>query len=213
VRIHNIQSVAFLIVWALAASTQASILWDQSTDGSLSTNQSAPTPLTAVPGINSVIGIVGTTNGVGNKENWLALTIPTGYQLSSDVLESYVSTDMQGFTGFQDGSSFVGNPETTPGAYVGYTHFGTGATNGSLPATNLVGVDLLPLMANPAIAAGAQGFTPPLPAGTYTFFIQQLGATTNYQFDYGVTAVPEPASLSVMGIGGIALLGRRRVMR
>lgn len=197
-------------VAALACQSPATVLWDQSVDGSLSTNQSAPTPLTASLGINSVIGTVGQTSGVGNKQNWLALTIPAGLQLSSDVLESYVSTDQQGFTGFQDGSSFIGNPETTPSAYVGYTHFGTGATNGANPPTNLVGVDLLPLMANPAIAAGATGFTPPLPSGTYTFFIQQLGATTNYQFDYGVTAVPEPTSIGLLAIGAVGLLKRRR---
>jgi hypothetical protein len=197
---------------ALPYLSRGSVLWNQSVNGSLSTSQSAPTPLTASLGINSVIGTVGQTAGVGNKENWLALTIPAGLELSSDVLESYVSTDAQGFTGFQDGSSFVGNPETTPSAYVGYTHFGTGATNGANPPTNLIGVDLLPLMANPADAVGAQGFTPPLPAGTYTFFIQQLGATTNYQFDYGVSAVPEPTSIGLIGIGAAGLLKRRRAV-
>ena len=42
-------------------------------------------------------------------------------------------------------------------------------------------------MAIPPSAAGATGFTPPLGVGTYTFLIQQLGASTAYQFDFNVT--------------------------
>lgn len=129
-------------------------------------------------------------------------------QLSTDVLAAYTSNDAQGFTGFQAGSSFVGNAETTPSAYLGYAHYGTGATNGGVP-TNVVGDDLLALMANPTVAAGAQGFTDPLSAGTYTFLIQQLGAATSYQFDFGVTAVLEPAVMNTL-VAGLALLGRRR---
>ncbi|HEY1923350.1 MAG TPA: PEP-CTERM sorting domain-containing protein, partial [Tepidisphaeraceae bacterium] len=155
--------------------------------------------------VNSVIGTVGATD----KQDWIALTIPAGFQLSSDVLESYSSTDAQGFSGVQAGSSFVGSVNN-PASYLGYTHFGTGAANGSLPATNLVGVDLLPLMGdNVNISAGSTGFTPPLPSGTYTFLIQQLGATTSYQFDYGVTSVPEPTTIGLIAGGALLALRRR----
>jgi hypothetical protein len=68
-------------------------------------------------------------------------------------------------------------------------------------------------MANPADAPGASGFTPPLAAGTYTFLIQQLGASTTYEFDFNATATPEPASLCLIGLGGMGLLvaaARRR---
>jgi len=199
-----------LSVVALCASwSRATVIWNESTNGNLSNNQATPTPLTLLSGTDSIIGTVGT----GKTADWVALTVPAGLQLSSDVLESYVSTDAQGFTGFQAGSSFVGNPETTESAYVGYAHFGTGATNGSLPATNLVGTNLLPIMANPSLAAGSQGFTPPLAAGTYTFLIQQLGATTNFQFDFGVTSVPEPGSLCLIGLAGATMLRRRRAWR
>jgi len=42
-----------------------------------------------------------------------------------------------------------------------------------------VGVDLLPLMANPSFAPGATGFTPPLAAGTYILegSVQKSGDT------------------------------------
>jgi hypothetical protein len=107
----------------------------------------------------------------------------------SYVNSKYVSTDDQGFTGFQFGSSFSGD-EFTAGSYAGYAHFGFAANNpdGNPVAASTVGVDLLPLMANPNFAPGATGFTPPLAAGTYTFLIQQGGsATTGYRFDMTVT--------------------------
>ena len=52
-------------------------------------------------------------------------------------------------------------------------------------------------------------FTPPLGAGTYTFLIQQTGATTAYQFDFGVTSVPEPGSLCLVGLAATMALRRR----
>ena len=86
---------------------------------------------------------------------------------------------------------FVGSTNSA-GSYLGYAHFGTGATNGNLPPTDLTGVDILPIIGNNTLASGSQGFTPPLSAGDYTFFIQQLGASTAYQFDFNVIAAPLP---------------------
>src|SRR5262249_44575384 len=117
---------------------------------------------------------------------------PTGMVLNSLVLATYVSTDGQGFIGVQKGTSFVGNPETDPSAYLGYAHFGTAATNGSQGPTDLRGSDLLPIMGNTSLAPGSHGFTPPLSSGDYTFLIQQLGVTTTYQFDFDTGNAPSP---------------------
>jgi uncharacterized repeat protein (TIGR01451 family) len=170
---------------ALEDRAVPSVLYDESVSGDLSNSQSAPTALAPALGTNSVLGSVGTTSGT---QDWLSLHIPAGQQLDSLVLFSYTSTDAQGFTGVQRGTSFVGST-SSPGSYLGYAHFGTGATNNG-PATNLVGTDILPIMGNTTSALGAQGFTPPLAAGDYTFLIQQLGAETQYQFDYHVSLAP-----------------------
>jgi hypothetical protein len=186
------------------------VLWNESTNGDLSNNQAAPTPFTLAAGVSSIIGSV---TGGSDTQDWVTLTVPSGLRLSSLVLASYQSTDAQGFTGVQAGTAFVGSVNN-PASYLGYAHFGTGATNGSLPATNLVGADLLPIMGDTMIATGAQGFTPPLGEGSYTFLIQQLGANTAYRFDYTVTPVPEPSSvLVVAALAGAACLARSRASR
>lgn len=202
-------SAALVVATVISpCAAQGAILWNESTNGDLSDNQAAPTALALATGVNSVVGMV----GGANTQDWIALAVPAGKQLTKLVLAAYQSADAQGFTGVQAGSSFVGSP-FVPGSYLGYAHFGTGATNGALPPTNLVGADLLPLAGDTTLAAGAQGFTPPLGSGTYTFLIQQLGASTSYQFDYVVAAVPEPETLTMAGAGllGLAVVGLRRM--
>jgi len=193
----------------LATAPAKAILFDETVSGDLSNNPAAPTALTLTPGSNSVIG---TVNGFGNgdPQDWVSFTIPTGFVMTSYVNSKYDSTDPQGFTGFQSGSSFSGDPFAAL-SYAGYAHFGTGATNPNTPLST-VGVDLLPLMADPSFAPGTTGFTPPLAAGTYTFLIQQGNDfTTSYQFDMNVRSVPEPgSSLCLLGVGGLAILALQR---
>jgi hypothetical protein len=188
-----------------AAHTKAIILWNESVSGDLSNTQASPNMFTLSSGVNTVIGSVGT----GDTQDWLTLTVPAGFQLSSVVLASYQSTDVQGFTGFSTGPTFAGSVNSA-GSYLGYSHFGTAAANGSLPVANLIGVDILPIMANPLAAPGSVGFTDPLHSGSYAFLIQQLGATTSYEFDYTVTPTPEPGVLALTGLAGGMLLAYRR---
>ena len=197
----------------LAAAPAKAIIFDEAVSGDLSNDKAAPTALTLTPGLNSVIGTVAGFPPAGSDpQDWVSFTIPTGFVMTSYVNSKYGSEDDQGFTGFQVGSSFSGNEFLAP-SYAGYAHFGTGATNpDGTPPSSTVGVDLLPLMANPSFAPGATGFTPPLAAGTYTFLIQQGDpSTTSYQFDMTVRSVPEPgSSLCLLVLGGLAILALQR---
>ena len=204
-------TMALTALLAVVCQAKAAVLWDESVSGDLTNNQAAPNAFTLSTGTNAVIGSLRTSASTDNQD-WIALTVPAGLQLSALVLKAYTSTDAQGFTGVQSGTNFVGSVNS-PASYLGYAHFGTGAQNGSLPATNLVGVDILPIMGDTNLAAGSQGFVPPLLNGTYTFLIQQTGPSqTAYEFDYVVTAVPEPSALLLAGLGVIVVffVGRTR---
>jgi hypothetical protein len=198
-----------------AVDAGATVIWNQSSNGPLSELPGSPTSFNLSAGTNSVIATVGGGSGEsGINQNWVNMNIPAGLQLSNLVLAAYSSTDQQGFFGVASGTTFAGGESAvnTTSSYLGYTHFGTGASNNGQPPQNLVDVDVLPIMGNNAVdAPGSAGFTPPLPAGSYTFLIQQLGATTNYQFDFDVTSVPEPGTIGlVLGGSLIGLLRRRR---
>ena len=203
-------AICALLATALAKAT----IYDEGVSGDLSDNKGAPTPLTLTPGSNSIIGTVSGFPPEGmDPQDWVSITIPKGFVMISYVNSKYDSSDDQGFTGFQFGKSFSGD-EFTPGSYAGYAHFGTAANNpdGNPTSSSTVGVNLLPLMADPSFAPGATGFTPPLHAGTYTFLIQQGdNSPTNYQFDITVRSVPEAgSSLWLLGMGGLATLALRR---
>jgi hypothetical protein len=176
-----------------APAARADIVWYEVTNGDLSNDPTHPTPITLHEGTDTIIGAV---NGMTDYQDWMALTIPAGLQLSAMICADYDSQDHVAFTGVQAGPSFDGDP-SDPASYLGYTHFGT----------DTLGEDLFPLMDN---AQGAQGFTPPLPSGVYTFLAQQLGDDCLYQFDFEVTAVPAPAGLFVAGLGAVLIAGRRR---
>ena len=198
----------------VAAAPAKATIYDEAVSGDLSNDKAAPTALTLMPGLNSVSGTVAGFPQFGgtDPQDWVSFTIPTGFVMTSYVNSGYVSSDPQGFTGFQFGPSFMGD-EFTAGNYAGYAHFGPEATNPDMtPPVSTVGVDLLPLMADPTFAPGTIGFTPPLRAGTYTFLIQQGNpVNTAYQFDMNVRSVPEPgSSLCLFGMGGLAILAVRR---
>ena len=198
----------------LAAAPAKATIYNEAVLGDLSNDPAAPTALTLTPGLNSVIGTVAGFPPEGtDPQDWVSFTIPAGFVMTSYVNSKYDSTDDQGFTGFQFGPSFSGD-QFAAGSYAGYAHFGTEANNpdGNPVSSSTVGVNLLPLMADPSFAPGTTGFTPPLAAGTYTFLIQQGNpVTTGYQFDMTLRSVPEPGSSScLLGMGGLAILALRR---
>lgn len=198
----------------LTAAPAIATIYNEAVSGDLSDNKAAPTALTLTPGLNSVIGTVSGFPPDGtDPQDWVSFTIPTGYKMISYVNAKYNSSDDQGFTGFQFGSSFSGD-EFDAANYAGYAHYGTAAQNpdGNPTTSSTVGVNLLPLMADPSFAPGASGFTFPLGAGTYTFLIQQGDpSVTGYRFNMTVRPVPETgSSLCLLAMGSLALVALRR---
>lgn len=169
-----------LILASQASLAAVAVTYDESSNGDLSGSNSAPTNWGALPsGTHSLIGTV----NIPDKD-YVTLNIPNGLSLSKLIMVSYDSNnsgDERAFIGVQGGTVMT-VPPTTPSAagLLGWAHFG--------PADGNVGSDILPAMG--ASGVGATGFTPPLPSGDYTFWIQQVDGfeLTAYRFDFTVSA-------------------------
>jgi hypothetical protein len=162
-----------LTVCALMASwAHGATVWNEAVQGDLSGNQGTPTTVNLSAGNNDLFA---TTQG-GDLE-FVTFTVPAGGTLTSLFVRTYTGFDSLAFLGMQRGATFTESPSAPNVAnLLGWTHFGPGAGN--------VGADILPSI---GAGPGAQGFTPPLSADSYTLWLQQLGSAVNYQLDLVVS--------------------------
>lgn len=175
------------------APAAADILHDEAVHGDLSGDRFNPTAYTIGAGTHSVIAA-----SISGDLEYLRLTIPAGQSLSAIVLAAYTGLDQTAFIGVQSGPTFTEPPNLpNPANLLGWTHFG--------PNFGHVGTDILDDI---GMGLGAIGFTPPLPEGVYTFWIQQTGQSVSmYQLDFVI--VPAPAAAPAL-IGLVGLVARRR---
>jgi len=195
-RTHGLAFVsAHLIAAAVTQAASGVTLWDEAVNGDLSNDRFNPTALNLAMGVNSI-----TATSVSGDREYVALTLAPGTQLSAVNLVSYTGVDGTAFIAVQVGGQLTEPPTGTDAAnLLGWTHFGSAEGN--------VGTDILDDM---GIGSAAIGFVPPLPANTYTFWMQQTGANpSTFQFDF-IVDVPGPGGLP---LAAIAMIGWRRRSR
>jgi len=170
----------------------AAILYAEGVSGDLSNNRLLPTQLVLSTGVNSILA-----TSAGSDREYFTLVLPINLLLTQLILASYDSFDDTSFIGVQAGTTFTVAPTTLNAAgLLGWTHFGpnTVATEGT---------DILDNIG--AGGFGATNFAPPLPSGSYTFWVQQASSSlTSYQLDFVVTSVPEPSTWALLAVGLLA---------
>lgn len=158
------------------------IIYNEAVDGDLGDDGSTPTSIVLdTPGANGILLNVG---GDGDARDALTFTIPSGFSLESLILTGYSATGENDSTGLE--------------LYAGTDTSGTLLTSG-LAAEGFEGDNLYSSITPP---------TTPFGPGDYTILATEFGAQTDIGFELNV--VPEPTTLALLGLGGLATLGRRR---
>jgi len=183
--------------------------YTESINGDLSGNRLDPTflqldfsPAGNVPGSNVITGTTGRINGAIDRD-YLWVNVPVGFAMSELRVGTQTSVGGAGsFIGLAAGKVMPVTENATSAMFLlGWTLYNSAN----------IGTDILDDMAIPA--DGSSGFSRPLPAGDYTFWIQELaGAQFNYRFNMVLTPIPLPAAAWLLG-AGLLLLGaasRRR---
>jgi len=138
------------------------VVFDESTDGDLSDDSSAPTSIAFSAGDNIVI-----SDQVSGNADYFTFTIPTGYQLAEINLDNYTASDA-GFIGIAEGVTLSGN--AAEDLLGGLVYNDTNVSTNILPSMGTL--------------SGATGFTGALPSGDYTIWLNQTGgmstATLNF---------------------------------
>lgn len=154
--------------------------WDKNVKGDLSNIGLSPTSLTLTQGSNLISGVFGAPD-----LDYLAVTVPPGHVLTGIVTGVNTIVGLsRSFIGVQGGNVMTMPPTAINAAgLLGWAHFG-GAD----------GVDLLPAIG--VSKSGSTGFTPPLPAGTYTFWFNEVSSDPGLTFDFNfqVQAVSAPVA-------------------
>ena len=186
-------ATSFVLAGYLASGASGGVLHNEGVDGDITGDRFNPAAFVLTAGSNTV-----SATSVSGDREYVRLTVPVGTTLSQVVVNSYAGGVNVSFIGVQAGDTMTVDP-TAPNAalLLGYAHFG--------PAS--VGNNILSEIAT---GAGSMGFTPPLNAGNYTFWIQETSATTASAYTLDFVVVPGPGGCVVLGMAGVMGIRRRR---
>jgi hypothetical protein len=197
--------IFLMLFFGLVSNSSAITVYNESISGDLSDNGLAPTSVTVAAGSNDIFGSTGRSAAGVVDRDYFTITVPGGLTLRSLIV-------LPGTTAAGGGSiAFIsiqaGSQVTVPVApadatgLLGFRHYGPLDINSDiLPAIGTAG-------------NGSTGFVPPLGAGSYSFWIQELSTGSfPYGFNLVITAVPEPAPVAMI-LAGLAVLATIRWRR
>jgi hypothetical protein len=180
-------------------AVRAGVIYDESVSGDLSNSGPTPTLLTVSPGSNQLFGTTGKTNIVIDRD-YFTFTVPDGMELSGLTVlpgTQTLGTLGESFIGIEEGPEVtVSTGASNAAGLLGWYHYGA----------DDIDTDILPLMGTAGM--GSTGFTPPLPADTYSFWVQEASTgSVNYGLDFEISSAPEPGSWVLLLAGLAVLLG------
>lgn len=167
-------------VTALTSSTTAA--YDETADGDISDDRLDPTIITVDNGSNTVTGCVqGNSQPGGRDIDYFTFEVPTGSELTAINLDNYdAAPNNLAFIGIQSGNTF-----TEPASGTNVSNLLGGLTYGE----NNENTDILPTMGTSL--GGAIGFVSPLPAGSYTIWMNQTGPQSCYTLDLVIAPIED----------------------
>ena len=184
---------------ALAPAALHAANYDEAVLGDISGIPATPSTWNLEAGANILKGSAGTQSDY----DLLTFVIPAGHQLDTLFLDAHQLQGYASFLGIQTGSTWT--------AGLDWSVDGKKLLGWDLFSSSYLGTNRLPDIATNGNTVSQQ-FTPPLGSGTYTLLLQDVQTAFSYQFTFNVSAVPEPATLSLAAVGLLAIgrLARRR---
>jgi len=143
-------------------------------DGDLSDDRNNPTDITLTLGDNIITATQ--QGGASLDRDYFTITVPVGTELTGIVLDGYTvaTSTNRGFIGIQAGDEFTEPPTGTDAANI---------LGGLVYGTANLGDNIL---ADAGAAPGFIGFSGPLPAGTYTIWLNQTGPASTAELNFSV---------------------------
>ncbi len=177
-----------LLITCIFATSASAQTFFESTDGDASNDANNPTLIDLVVGSTLVGGTVTMSSEEGGDIDFFTFTIEEGELLTGLFLQDYSPAD-PGFHGISAGPTGIVPIGGDVAQFLGSQHLG------STTANLLDG-----LGGNPVVGMGFEG---PIGPGTYSYIIQQTGATTtSYTLDFRVTGAAVSCVIPEDGVAG-----------